>query len=101
MHMATGRLIEAADLELAPVEPEEDDLDLRAARNRAELEVLHKAIARSRGRLAHAAKMLGVSRPTLYTLLEAHGLSVEAVTSTLPDAEAPPPGDGVPLHNMD
>jgi hypothetical protein len=45
--------------------------------------------------------MLGVSRPTLYTLLEAHGLSVEAVTSTLPDAEAPPPGDSVPLHNMD
>jgi two-component system NtrC family response regulator len=99
--MAEGRLVEAADLELAPVEPEEDDLDLRAARNRAELEVLHKAIARSRGRLAHAAKLLGISRPTLYTLLEAHGLSVESVTSTLPDAEALPPGDGVPLHNMD
>ena len=99
--MAEGRLVEAADLELAPVEPEEDDLDLRAARNRAELEVLHKAIARSRGRLAHAAKLLGISRPTLYTLLEAHGLSVESVTSTLSDAEALPPGDGVPLHNMD
>jgi two-component system NtrC family response regulator len=99
--MAEGRLVEATDLELAPVEPEEDDLDLRAARTRAEADVLHKAIARSRGRLAHAAKLLGISRPTLYTLLEAHGLSVESVTSTLSDAEAPSQADGVPLHNMD
>ncbi len=107
--MSEGRLIEATDLELEPVEPEEDDLDLRAARTRAELEVLQKAIARSRGRLAHAAKLLGISRPTLYTLLEAHGLSVESVTSALPDPDLPAsggadPGDhgtNAPLHNMD
>jgi len=115
--MSEGRLIEATDLELAPVEPEDGDLNLRAARTRAELEVLQKAIGRSRGRLTHAAKLLGISRPTLYTLLEAHGLSVESVTSALPDPDLPVPGagpgaspggpntgprgDNVPLHNLD
>ena len=99
--MGEGRLVEAIDLELEPVEPDADDLDLRAARNRAELEVLQKAIARSRGRLAHAAKLLGISRPTLYTLLEAHGLSVDSVNSAHADPEAGAQNDSAPLHNMD
>jgi len=99
--MGEGRLIEAADLELAPVEPEADDLDLRAARTRAELNVLHKAIARSKGRLAHAAKLLGVSRPTLYALLEAHSLTVDSTSASLADAEPGGRGENQPLHNMD
>jgi two-component system NtrC family response regulator len=99
--MSEGRLIEAPDLELAPVEPEEDDLDLRAARNRAELEVLQKAIARSRGRLAHAAKLLGISRPTLYTLLESHGLSVDSVNSSIADSDTAATGDAASLHRVD
>jgi two-component system NtrC family response regulator len=73
--MADGKMIEPGDLELAPVEVASEDLDLRAARLRAERDVLHKALARSNGTLAAAAKLLGVSRPTLYTLLEAHGLA--------------------------
>jgi len=99
--MSEGRLIEAADLELEPVEPQPDDLDLRAARTRAELDVLQKALARSRGRLAHAAKLLGVSRPTLYTLLEAHGLTVESATAAFVESEPSGAGDDVALRNMD
>jgi two-component system NtrC family response regulator len=76
--MADGKLVEAGDLELAPGEGDAEDLDLRSARLRAEREVLQKALARSNGTLATAAKLLGVSRPTLYTLLEAHGLSAGA-----------------------
>jgi two-component system NtrC family response regulator len=76
--MSEGRLIDAADLELAPAATE-DDLDLRAARLRAERAVLQKAMARSNGRLAQAAKLLGVSRPTLYALMEAHGVVADAV----------------------
>ena len=34
-----------------------------------------KALARSNGTLAVAAKLLGVSRPTLYSLLDAHNLA--------------------------
>ena len=89
--MAEGRQVEAADLELAAprdVLPageagEAADLDLRAARARAERDVLTRALARSQGTLATAAKLLGVSRPTLYGLLEAHGLGRE-----LPDDAA-------------
>ena len=76
--MADGKQVDAVDLELAPGASDEHDLDLRAARMRAEREVLQKALARSNGILAAAAKLLGVSRPTLYTLLEAHGIAAGA-----------------------
>ena len=71
--MADGRLIESADLELAPDEST-TSLDLRSARSRAERDVLTRALARSEGKLAQAARLLGVSRPTLYDLLVTHGL---------------------------
>ena len=79
------------------------DLDLRAARLRAERDVLEKAIMRANGTLAAAAKLLGISRPTLYTLMEAHGLAPTAlagldgagdsaaVASRSPESEASEP----------
>jgi two-component system NtrC family response regulator len=88
--MSENRVIDAADLELAAAEPDEVDLDLRAARLRAERQVLQQAMTRSNGRLAQAAKLLGVSRPTLYSLMESHGLSAEqAQLAVLADAEPP------------
>jgi two-component system, NtrC family, response regulator len=89
--MADGRLIDAGDLELAPGAGDSEDLDLRAARLRAEREVLQKAMARSNGTLAAAAKLLGVSRPTLYTLMEAHGLTPAQAA----EAAGPDPADTV------
>jgi two-component system NtrC family response regulator len=82
--MADGRTITAADLELA--EPPEDtaNLDLRAARMRAERDVIQRAIARCNGHLTATAKLLGISRPTLYTLLESHGIEPE--TGRIADA---------------
>jgi two-component system, NtrC family, response regulator len=73
--MADGRMIDAADLELAAADEGLPDLDLRAARLRAEREVISAALARSNNTLSVAAKLLGVSRPTLYGLLETHGLA--------------------------
>ncbi|HEY0526144.1 MAG TPA: PEP-CTERM-box response regulator transcription factor [Stellaceae bacterium] len=72
--MAEGQMISAADLDLAATEVEEKILDLREARTRAEREVLHLAMAQSGGNLSKAAKLLGVSRPTLYNLMEEHGI---------------------------
>ncbi len=70
-------MIDAADLELAPASDTVVPLDLRAARLRAEREVLHLALARSNGTLSVAAKLLGISRPTLYGLMEVHGIEIE------------------------
>ena len=63
--------------ELAPTSEAVFPLDLRAARLRAEREVLQIALARSNGTLSVAAKLLGISRPTLYGLMEVHGIEVE------------------------
>ena len=80
--MSDARLITAADLELSDIPEDLTAFDLRAARAKAEREVIQRALSRSDGRLATAARLLGVSRPTLYTLLEAHGLSTGPVSET-------------------
>src|SRR5271165_3018605 len=77
--MAESRMIDVTDLELASAEEAMPDLDLRAARSRAEREVLRAALVRSNNTLATAARLLGVSRPTLYGLMEAHGIEIEGM----------------------
>jgi two-component system, NtrC family, response regulator len=85
--MSEHSVIEPADLELA--EPsDQSDLDIRLARNRVERQMIQLALARSSGTIATAAKLLGVSRPTLYALMDAHGMSPAAETPD--DAEIAP-----------
>ncbi len=78
--MAEGDLLTAEDLGLRVPEDEEDGLmlNLRAVRNRAERGALQQALAISDGNISKAAELLGVSRPTLYGLLERHGLGKPA-----------------------
>ncbi|MDX5930087.1 PEP-CTERM-box response regulator transcription factor [Acidiphilium acidophilum] len=71
--MAEGRFVEPADLELAPADVTVPDL--RAARQKAEREAIQLAVAHAQGSIASAAKLLGVSRPTLYALIESLGIA--------------------------
>jgi two-component system, NtrC family, response regulator len=72
--MATGPRILPVDLDLPEVADSPRDLDLRRCRDAVEQSVLRRAVARSDGNLASAARLIGVSRPTLYDLLRHHGM---------------------------
>lgn len=69
--MADGKLVTASDLDLdcdgACVA---DVVNLKAAREMADRRAIRRAIARTDGNISGAAKILGVSRPTLYGLLK-------------------------------
>jgi two-component system NtrC family response regulator len=71
--MADGSRLSAADLDLAEVE-DDDFLNLRSARERADRNAIRMALARTESNVSNAAKLLGVSRPTLYDLLKQYNI---------------------------
>ncbi len=72
--MADGKLITAADLDLDGTADDADALNLRAAREVADRKAIRRALARAEGNISGAARMLGISRPTLYDLLKSYDL---------------------------
>jgi two-component system NtrC family response regulator len=70
--MGDGPLLSATDLGLSKSEEKPQSFNIREARARAEREVLQLALAQSGSNLTKAAKLLGVSRPTLYDLMQQH-----------------------------
>jgi two-component system, NtrC family, response regulator len=66
--MAEGQLITAIDLDLAAPGETSLDLDLRAQTQRLERRLVQEAMAVSQGNVSKAAKLLGVSRPHLYSI---------------------------------
>jgi len=73
--MADGRLITASDLHLGEDEmPSILSQTLDEARMEADCAAITRALRRNRHRLIDTARDLGVSRVTLYRLMERHGL---------------------------
>lgn len=72
--MCEGPRVTAADLELAEPGEGAAPRTLREVREAAEREVIQQALRRSAGKISRAAEELGISRPTLYELLEKLGL---------------------------
>ena len=76
--MADGKLVAAADLDL-PSGKESDavplPINLRAAREVADRRAIRQALTRTEFNISGAAKLLGISRPTLYDLMKQYRLS--------------------------
>jgi two-component system, NtrC family, response regulator len=73
--MADGKLICAGDLDFGEGADEPAELlNLKAAREAVDRQVIRHALARSEGNISSTAKLLGISRPTLYDLLKQYDL---------------------------
>jgi len=74
--MADGRSVGAADLDLPGAETAPPDaINLRAAREIADRRAIRHAMSRTENNISGAAKLLGISRPTLYDLLKQYQLT--------------------------
>jgi two-component system NtrC family response regulator len=76
--MADGKTVTVADLDLpskAQLEEGSLPINLRAAREVADRKAIRQAMSRTDNNISGAAKLLGISRPTLYDLLKQYRLS--------------------------
>ena len=72
--MADAKLIGAEDLDLSPSDESETPLNLKSARELSDRKVIRHALARTEGNISSTARMLGISRPTLYDLLKQYAI---------------------------
>jgi two-component system NtrC family response regulator len=72
--MAEGSCVSAEELELEAAEQQALPLNLREVREAAESAAIRRALNMYDGNISQAAELLGVSRPTLYDLMNRYGL---------------------------
>jgi len=75
--MAEGTRIGAADLRLGAGGEGQSGSTLREAREALEREMVARALGRHKGVVSRAAADLGISRPTLYELMQKYGVAGE------------------------
>ncbi|HXG47105.1 MAG TPA: PEP-CTERM-box response regulator transcription factor [Methylomirabilota bacterium] len=75
--MSEGRRITSSDLELSAAGGAAAARTLKEAREEVEREVIGNALRRNNGTVSRAAEELGISRPTLYELMEKLGIRNE------------------------
>jgi two-component system NtrC family response regulator len=89
--MAEGAVVTANDLGLQDPGDDPEYLNLRVARQRAEAQAVRQSLAVAKGNLSRAADLLGVTRPTLYDLLEKHRIGAAQFGRNAPTAVDPAP----------
>ncbi|AKH19576.1 PEP-CTERM-box response regulator transcription factor [Sedimenticola thiotaurini] len=72
--MAEGSLITLEDLELSTPDEEAMPLNLKQVRSEAEKKAILRALNHTDGNISETAKTLGITRPTLYSLMEKYGI---------------------------
>ena len=75
--MSNGKRISVADLELTQPMTAPIPVTLKEARETVERELVEKALRKHGGKITAAATELGISRPTLYELMEKLGIPRE------------------------
>lgn len=75
--MTDGNLITAEDLELPNTGQAVNPFNLRQVRDEAERNAIQHALNLYSGNISHSAEALGISRPTLYDLMNKHGISIK------------------------
>jgi len=68
--LADGNQVLATDLGFAEDSGNTQQLNLREARERAERDVIQRALSICNNNVTHAAEALGISRPSLYSLIK-------------------------------
>jgi two-component system NtrC family response regulator len=76
--MAEGKFVTPEDMGLA-ADAAPASLNLRTVRQVAETEAIKQSLIRSDGNISRAAELLGVTRPTLYDLIQKHDIRYESV----------------------
>lgn len=79
--IADENLITEEDLDLDPVATDDNrvpELSLRVVREDAERSAIMTAMARVDNNISHAAELLGISRPTLYGLMNKYGMKTDS-----------------------
>lgn len=72
--MADGKLITADGLDLQAAADNALPVNLKTAREEADRRAIRQALAKTENNISSAAKLLGISRPTLYDLLKQYDL---------------------------
>ncbi|HEU4640617.1 MAG TPA: sigma 54-interacting transcriptional regulator, partial [Candidatus Binatia bacterium] len=80
--MAEGRRIMPADVELTDVAHALHPTTLKEARESIEREMVLQALKRSSGKISAASVELGISRPTLYELMEKLDIAKEGLSKS-------------------
>jgi two-component system, NtrC family, response regulator len=85
--VAEGDLISPVELELGPAPDRARQaklMTLKEARTQAERQALLDVFAQVDGNVSQAAKILGISRPTLYDLLRQHNVKIGERSGSTP-----------------
>ncbi|HPF26788.1 MAG: PEP-CTERM-box response regulator transcription factor [Steroidobacteraceae bacterium] len=94
--LAEGQVVGLTDLALPGTMDAAAPQTLRDVRNRAEREAITHALTVAAGNISRAADLLGVTRPTLYDLLEKHQVptgTADRVTADSASVTTSRPGD--------
>jgi two-component system NtrC family response regulator len=75
--MADGKFVTADDLGIS-TDRDPPTLNLRSVRQVADTQAIRQAVIRADGNISRAAELLGISRPTLYDLMEKYGIEAQA-----------------------